>query len=224
MSASLEPQILLIDKPAGVTSHDVVGFLRRELRPLDESGKRLLVGHAGTLDPFATGLLIILVGAAAKAQAEFLGSDKRYQATIKLGTATDTGDLEGTVTAEAPIPPITKEQIERLFADWPSPFTQAVPAYAAAKIDGRKLYQYARSGQTPSRWPIRIGRAHDWSLDKIEPDTITFSVTVTAGCYIRSLGEQIAQQLGTVGHLTALRRLSSGSFSAQDALTLPELR
>lgn len=179
-----------------------------------------MVGHAGTLDPFATGLMIILVGDAVKAQAEFLGSPKRYQATIQLGQATDTGDLDGQITTEQSVPAFDRARLEDIIANWPSPFTQAVPAYAAAKIDGRKLYQYARSGQTPSRWPIRIARASDWSLDNIENNQITFSVTVTAGCYIRSLGEQIAKQLGTVGHLISLRRLSSGSFSVTDTISI----
>lgn len=217
--ATLEPQIILVDKPAGVTSHDLVAFWRRELRPLDDS-RRLLVGHAGTLDPFATGLMIILIGEAVKAQSDFLGSDKRYRATILLGTATETGDLEGRVIATAPIPQITDQQVRDLFADWPSPFTQAVPAYAAAKVDGRKLYEYARRGESPSRWPIRIARATDWTLDALTADQITFTVTVTAGCYIRSLAEQIATKLGTVGHLNALRRLRSGPFSIDDSLVL----
>lgn len=214
----LEPQIILVDKPTGVTSHDVVGFWRRELRPLHDG--KLLVGHAGTLDPFATGLLIILVGDAVKAQSEFLGSAKRYQATIQFGQATDTGDLEGSVTKESPIPNLTSGQITDLFAAWPSPFTQAVPAYAAAKIDGRPLYKYARAGQSPSRWPIRVCRATDWTLDDLAPDSLTFSVTVTAGCYIRTLAEQIADRLGTVGHLVALRRLTSGSLTALDAIEI----
>ena len=216
----LEPQLILVDKPAGVTSHDVVAFLRREFRSLDESGKRLLIGHSGTLDPFATGLMIILVGPAVKAQSEFLGSAKRYQATLQLGQATDTGDLDGQITTNQAVPPVTTEQIEKMFANWPSPFTQAVPAYAAAKIDGRKLYQYARQGQTPSRWPIRVARANDWQLNSLKDNEITFTVTVTAGCYIRSLAEAIAHRLGTVGHLTALRRLSSGSLSVDDALPI----
>lgn len=213
--------MILVDKPAGVTSHDLVAFWRRELRPLD-SGGRLLVGHAGTLDPFATGLMIIIIGDAVKAQSEFLGSPKRYQATILLGAATATGDPEGPVTTTAPIPTLTKKQLAGLFATWPSPFTQAVPAYAAAKVDGRKLYEYARRGESPSRWPIRIARATDWMLDELTADQITFSVTVTAGCYIRSLAEQIATKLGTVGHLVALRRLMSGSHSVTDAIPLPK--
>lgn len=218
---ALEPQIILVDKPAGITSHDVVFAWRRELRELDESGSRLLVGHAGTLDPFATGLLILVIGQAAKAQAEFMGSDKRYLTTLQLGAATDTGDLTGTVAKTAPVPSITKGQIEQAFQAWPSPFTQAVPAYAAAKVDGRKLYDYARRGDTPSRWPIRICRASDWQLEKWDPKTavLTFSVTVTAGCYVRALGETLAAKLGTVGHLTALRRLSGGSFSVEDAVS-----
>ena len=216
--SQLEPQIILVDKPAGVTSHDVVAFWRRELRPLHEG--KLLVGHAGTLDPFATGLLVILVGDAVKAQSEFLGSAKRYQATLHLGQATDTGDLDGVVTNEQPVPATTTEAIETIFSEWPSPFTQAVPAYAAAKIDGRQLYKYARAGQTPSRWPIRVCRATDWELHELNNNDLTFSVTVTAGCYIRSLAEQIAARLGTVGHLTSLRRLASGYLSVEDTISV----
>ena len=216
----LEPTLICVAKPSGVTSHDVVAFWRRELRPLQDS--RLLVGHCGTLDPLATGLLLIVVGKAVKAQDLFLHHDKSYRATILLGTETDTGDADGTVTAMKDVPQLTRAQIQTAAATLCGTHVQPVPLYAAAKVNGRKLYEYARAKQDPPWRPIRYSTITRFAITDYNKTTraINCEIDCNAGTYIRSVANQLAEKLGTVGHLTALTRTAIGEWTLTDALPL----
>lgn len=220
MTYELEPQIIVVDKPAGVTSHDVVAFWRRELRPLQS--ERLLVGHCGTLDPMATGLLLIVVGRAVKAQETFLRHDKMYNATIQLGTATDTGDADGAITHTVAVPKLTRNAIQHAATTLCGTHVQPVPLYAAAKVQGRKLYEYARKNIEPPWRPIRYSTISTFAVHNYDAtsQTITCTIACNAGTYIRSVAEILAEKLSTVGHLTALRRTTIGSWQINDVLPI----
>lgn len=221
----LEPQIILIDKPSGVTSHDVVAFWRGQLRPLHDG--RLLVGHCGTLDPIATGLLIVVVAGAVKAQSVFLHHAKQYEAAIQLGTLTDTGDVQGVVTASAAVPKLTLKQIKTAANTLLGTHVHPVPMYAAAKVKGKKLYEYARLNQEPPWRPIRYSTITLFQIDHydVNSHTITCTIACSAGTYIRSVAVMLAERLGCVGHLTALRRTAIGQWRVEDALPLsPDIR
>lgn len=216
----LEPQVILVNKPAKITSHDVVYFWRKELRGLQT--KRLLIGHAGTLDPFATGILIILVGKATKAQTEFMHQNKQYEATIQLGVQTDTGDLDGKVIKKEAAPKLKINAIKEVFNLLTGQQVQPVPLYAAAKVKGKKLYEYARKGEEPPFRPIRVVTIKNLEVIKYDPakSQLTIKVDCSAGTYIRALAEKIAEQLNTVGHLIALCRTESGNFKISDCLNI----
>lgn len=204
--------VLFIDKPAGPTSHDVVERLRRRLVP-----ER--VGHTGTLDPFATGLLVLAFNQATRLS-ELLGAgSKLYRAELALGQATDTGDRTGQVVAEAPVPELAAAAVTAALKAQEGQRMQAPPAYSAAKHQGRPLYAYARDGvqvQKPPR-PITVHRAE---LVALEPEAITFDMLCSRGTYVRTLGEELARALGSVGHLRALRRLASCPFTVEEAIGL----
>lgn len=194
--------ILLIDKPAGMTSHDVVNRIRR----IYHTRK---VGHAGTLDPMATGVLVIGIGKATKAL-QFLSADeKAYQCTLKLGEATTTYDAEGDVTEAVPF--TGYEHLEDVMAGFLGTSLQMPPLYSAIKVDGKKLYEYAREHQDVKVKPREI-TIHQLDIIAAEGPFITFYVRCSKGTYVRSLCVDIARQLGYPGHMTALRRMSSGSF------------
>lgn len=216
----LEPTLICVNKPSGVTSHDVVAFWRRELRPLQDS--RLLVGHCGTLDPLATGLLLIVVGKGVKAQSIFLHHDKSYSATILLGSETDTGDADGVITATQDVPQLTHQQIQNAATLLCGTHVQPVPLYAAAKVNGRKLYEYARAGQEPPWRPVRYSTITRFDITSYDPHTHTITCTIdcNAGTYIRSVAQQLAASLATIGHLTALERTAVGEWTLADALPL----
>ena len=204
--------ILLIDKPAGMTSHDVVEVVRRKL------GIRR-IGHTGTLDPMAQGLLVLLVGSATKHQRTLQLHDKTYEATLRLGMQTDTADADGTPMRQAPVPPLDRATIEGVLRGLTGRFSQIPPAYSAVKVGGRPAYWWARKRQpvTLTARPVEVIALSllDWT-----PETITFRTDCSAGTYIRSLGEAIAERLGTVGHINRLARLRVGHWSVQDARPL----
>lgn len=206
--------VLVVDKPAGLTSHDVVERLRRRFRP-----SRL--GHAGTLDPFATGVLVLAFNQATRLM-ELLGAgSKVYQASLLLGSCTDSGDLTGQITREASVPEISPEQAEAALAGLLGPRMQAPPAFSAAKHEGRALYSYARQGQVVEK-PARPITVYQASLDALEAGRIDFTLRVSRGTYLRSLGEDLAAALGTVGHLGALCRRASEPFSLAEAASLEQ--
>ena len=208
--------VLLVNKPSGVTSHDVVQVVRRKL-----SIRR--VGHTGTLDPMAEGLLILLVGPATKHQQALQAHEKRYEAAVRFGTQTDTGDATGQPVRTAPVPPLDQRRVAEVLASLQGPLDQTPPAYSAVKVKGKPAYWWARRHQTvilPSR------RVHLAELVMVgsEGETLTFRVRCSAGTYVRTLAESIADRLGTVGHLTRLVRLRIGDWTIDEAKSLAWIR
>ncbi len=201
--------MLLVNKPSGPTSHDAVQTVRRRL------GIRR-VGHTGTLDPMAEGLLILLIGSATRHQQALQGHDKLYEATMQLGTQTDTGDALGAAVRTAPVPPIDRGHVAALLASLQGPMTQVPPAYSAVKVQGRPAYWWARS-RRPVRLSARQVRLFECALVDADPSSVTFRVHCSAGTYVRTLAEEIAQRLGTVGHLTRLLRLRIGRWTLDEA-------
>ncbi len=209
--------VLLIDKPAGMTSRDVDNRIRRRV------GRKVRVGHAGTLDPFATGLLPILLGEATKLSAHLTGSRKTYLAELYLGARTDTGDCDGRVVEEAPVTTLVAEAIREAMAGLTGTVRQRVPAFSAVKVEGRRLHELARKGDLDGiELPERDIVVDAWRLASFAADRIVFEVDCSAGTYVRVLGEQLAGALGTLGHLVALRRLRSGNLRVEDALRLEQ--
>ncbi len=214
--------ILIIDKPAGITSHDVVNRVRRRL-----GTKR--VGHTGTLDPFATGVMVILVGQATRL-ARFLDKDeKEYEAVIRFGFETETGDATGSPkigTEETGDRAVEIGLLKRVLADLRGEISQVPPMYSAKKIDGRKLYELARRGETIERPAVRVNISRLELISTTggeEIDTATIRVTCSAGTYIRVLAEDIGRKAGSRAHLEALHRLRAGKFSIEESATLDEL-
>lgn len=203
--------LLLIDKPQDFTSNDVVALSRRILRTK-------CIGHSGTLDPMATGLLILLLERpATRLQEKFLKLPKVYQAELTLGTETDTWDAQGAVVNTLPVPPLTLKQIQAAAQTLTGKVRQQIPPFSAKKINGRKMYDLAREG-TPvqDRFnEIEIFSWTDWTFDGTRK--IGFTLHCSCGTYVRAMALMLARQLGTTGHLTALRRLSIGPFHVDQA-------
>ena len=206
--------LLLIDKPAGPTSHDVI----RQLRRL--SGIRR-IGHAGTLDPLATGLLLVCLGRATRLLEYLLDQPKRYEAAVRLGQSTDTFDAQGAIVAEKPVD-VTTRDIEEALERFRGPIVQYAPAYSAVKRDGVPLYKLARQGVQVER-PARVVTIYDLEMRSWQDPMLHLDVTCSSGPYIRSLADDLGNVLGCGGHISALRRLEVGTFSVEQALTLEEL-
>lgn len=206
--------ILLIDKPTGPTSHDVVGHVRRL------AGLRR-VGHAGTLDPLASGLLLLGLGPATRFLEYLVGLDKSYETTIRLGQATTTYDAEGELTAERPVTAGAAEVMGALDS-FRGPIRQHVPPHSAVKRDGRPLYERARRGETIDL-PERAVTIHALELLAYEPPLLRLGVVCSSGTYIRSLAHDLGAALGCGGHVSALRRVRIGRFSVAEALALDAL-
>lgn len=201
--------LLLVNKPRGVTSHDVVALLRRRIDLRQ-------VGHTGTLDPMAQGLLVLLLGAATKRQRELQGHEKTYDATLTLGTQTDTADATGLPLRQVDVPHLDAVQVSRVLESLVGPLSQTPPAYSAVKVRGKPSYWWARRHQPVAHAP-RTVQVFGLSLQGLTEQAVTFRVHCSAGTYIRTLGELIAERLGTVGHLTDLIRLQVGPWSLQGA-------
>lgn len=212
--------ILIIDKPTGWTSFDVVAKIRKTL------GVKK-VGHAGTLDPMATGVLVILVGSATKQSDTLLNQDKVYQATITFGQQTDTGDADGQVIDTDDASWLTQHDIEKVLPLLEGTRDQQVPAYSAVKIDGQKLYNLARSGKIVVDRPSREIIISCIQLDSFEPKgtqpIANLTVYCSKGTYIRVLAEEIADKLGTIAHLSELRRIQSGQYTIDQAITIDQV-
>ncbi len=205
--------LLIVDKPAGIGSTDVLRRLRRVLG-------RPKLGHGGTLDPFATGLLPVFLGEATRLTPFLHGVDKGYRAVLELGVATDTLDLEGQVTDRQPVDPeLDEAKIEACLRGFVGRIEQRVPAFSAVHVDGERLHRKARRGEIVER-PLREVLIRSLTLRSWAAPWLEFDVACSAGTYVRSLGEDIAAALGTVGHLHSLRRLSVGPFHADRALAL----
>src|SRR5438874_10739752 len=219
---------LIIDKPAGITSHDVVARVRKVI------GERR-VGHTGTLDPFATGVLVILVGRATRLAQFLSGAEKEYEAIIRLGYATDTGDATGRLTTETQsCTEVHRGAIEAAFASLRGEIEQTPPMYSAKKVGGRKLYELARRGEEIERRAVRVTvsvfevvgeEAGAWSR-RNEDGTcdVRARVVCSAGTYVRALAESAGERLRTGAHLAALRRTRAGQLRVEDAFTPEELQ
>jgi tRNA pseudouridine55 synthase len=207
--------ILLLDKPRGLSSNAALQRVRR----LHDGEK---AGHAGSLDPLATGMLPICLGEATKIAGDILAGAKRYRFTIALGARTATGDTEGEVIATAAVPVTTRAALEAVLKDFPGSRTQVPPMYSALKQGGAPLYRLARAGLTVERAarPIEL---YELSLLGLEPRSLELEASCSKGTYIRVLAEEIAAALGTVGHVTALRRLSVEPFGDEPMQTLESL-
>ena len=184
--------------------------------------KEKKVGHAGTLDPFAEGVLVLGTGPDTKKLTNIASAKKTYRANLNLGKATDTLDLDGKISAEAVVPELTKETIASVLASFIGTKEQIPPMYSAKHVNGQRLYKLARKNKTIERDPVMISIDQISLLDYTEP-VITFEVTCSKGTYVRVLGADIAEKLGTVGHLTALTRIRVGTYNIADETTIEEL-
>ncbi len=207
--------IININKPTGWTSFDVV----KKVRGITKEKK---VGHAGTLDPFAEGVLVLGTGPDTKKLTDITMANKTYRAELTLGKATDTQDRDGKISAEEVVPELTKEIIAAVLASFDGPQDQIPPMYSAKHVNGQRLYKLARKNKTVERAPVKISIDQISLLEYTDP-VISFNVTCSKGTYVRVLGADIAAKLGTVGHLTALIRTSVGSYHIADATTIEEL-
>src|SRR6202453_1529587 len=203
---------LLIDKPAGPTSHDVVDAIRSQFRIKK-------VGHCGTLDPNATGLLIIVLGRGTKLSEKLMSSDKVYEGTVKFGETTDSYDKDGELVSSLPVPPTDAEELNTLAAAFVGDQMQMPPMVSAIKKDGVPLYNLARKGIEVEREP-RLVHIYNFRFTEYAEPFGKFRVACTKGTYIRSLAHDLGQKLGCGAHLTALRRSASGKFDVADALPL----
>jgi len=207
--------IFLINKPQGLTSHDVVDVVRKKL------GMRR-VGHAGTLDPLAEGLLIILVGRATKLFPKFSSLDKQYEATLRLGVSTDTGDSGGRIIRSGNLEGITSEKIEAAFKKFEGEILQSPHPFSALRYKGKRLYQLARQGKLVNIAPRRV-KIFSLKIIKIELPFIDFFIHCSKGTYIRKLAEDIGDFLGCGAHITKIKRIKVGSFSLEKAANLEDI-
>ena len=207
--------VLLVDKPTDHTSHDVVARLRGKLQM-----KR--IGHAGTLDPAATGLLVMLVGKATKASQYLMSVEKEYTGTIKLGEVTNTQDADGEVMETRPVPELTAAQIETVLESFKGDQYQIPPMFSAIKIDGVPLYKRARKGEDVVREP-RFIRIMQYDMTRWESPELDFLVRSSKGTYVRTLAHDLGEKLGCGAHLKNLRRTASGELNVADALPLETL-
>src|SRR5213593_1795519 len=206
---------ILIDKPSGPTSHDVVDAIRRQFRIKK-------VGHCGTLDPNATGLLIIVLGRGTKLSEKLMGDDKVYEGTIKFGETTDSYDADGEVTASLPVPPLTLEQLNETAAQFIGDQMQTPPMVSAVKKGGVPLYKLARKGIEVEREP-RLVHIYSFRFSDYEEPLGHFRLACTKGTYVRTVAHELGQKLGCGAHLATLRRVVSGKFDVAQSLPMDEV-
>lgn len=207
--------ILLIDKPQGITSHDVVARLRKILQMKK-------IGHAGTLDPMATGLMIMLVGKATKLSQYLMSLSKEYTGTITLGTTTDSQDADGEVIETKPVPTLSADEVQTYMDGFLGDQYQTPPMFSAVKKDGVPLYKLARKGQTIAR-DARIIRVSDFELLRFDSPLIDFRILSSKGTYVRTIAHDLGQKIGCGAHLSALRRTQIDTFSVEESVTLETL-
>ncbi len=208
--------VLLVDKAAGMTSHDVVALVRRQLQIKK-------VGHCGTLDPIATGLLILTLGRGTKIQDLLMSEDKEYVGTLWLGQTTDTQDREGQIINERPVPELNEALVHEAFDRFRGDFYQMPPMVSAIKQGGVPLYKLARQGKNVEREP-RLVHVYRHSVDRIASPEIDFTVLCSKGFYVRTYAHDIGEALGCGAHLKELRRTRSGRFDLTRAVTVEEIR
>lgn len=215
LSAATPDGVLLVDKAEGMTSHDVVALVRRKL----EIKK---VGHCGTLDPIATGLLLLTIGRGTKIQDLLMSEDKVYTGTLTLGSSTSTQDRQGEVIETRPVPPLNEEQIRAAFEKFQGDFYQTPPMVSAKKLQGVPLYKLARQGKTVEREP-RLVHVYSHAINRVALPDIDFTVHSSKGFYVRTYAHEIGEALGCGAHLKDLRRTKSGRFDVDLAVSVAEL-
>lgn len=208
--------ILIVNKPEGLTSRDVVN----KLNTVFHTKK---IGHTGTLDPLATGVLVVAIGSYTKLVNELTSLNKEYIAEIKLGIKTDTGDITGNIIEENKIFNIELKDIINIFNEFPKEYEQSVPKYSAVKINGKKLYEYARQG-IEIELPKRIVNIYSLELLEFKNDIIKFKTKVSKGTYIRSLIEDLCEKLNICGTMSSLQRTKQGKFSIEDSCELEDVK
>ena len=208
--------VLLVDKAAGMTSHDVVALVRRQLQIKK-------VGHCGTLDPIATGLLILTIGRGTKIQDFLMSEDKEYSGTLLLGQITDTQDRAGQVIEERPVPDLDEAKVREAFDKFRGDFYQMPPMVSAIKQGGVPLYKLARQGKTVEREP-RLVHVYRYQIDRLAPPEIDFTVLCSKGFYVRTYAHDVGEELGCGAHLKELRRTRSGRFDLGRAVTVEEIK
>lgn len=206
--------LLLIDKPAGLSSHDVVLIARRAY------GQRS-IGHLGTLDPFATGLLVLLLGRSTRL-GNFLDIEpKVYEAVIRFGTETDSDDSTGVVTRTAPL--VAEENLRQEIAMLTGRISQVPPDYSAKSVDGERAYKAARRGTPIVQQPVQV-TVHSWETGELKGDSLPATITCSGGTYIRALARDLGRAVGSAAHLESLRRISMGSLNVRDAMSIEQLK
>jgi len=213
--------VILVDKPIGWTSFDVVAKIRGNLRRIT-GNKKIKVGHAGTLDPMATGLLIVLAGNMTKQQDSFMKKDKVYEAEVTLGARSDTDDGEGQIVETKGEARREKREVEKALKSFVGEIEQMPPQYSAIKLNGQKAYEIARKGEKAE---LKLRKVTINSIENIEVNgnLVRFSCHVSSGTYIRSLARDLGEKLGCGGYLSALRRTSIGEYSVDEALAVSDL-
>jgi tRNA pseudouridine55 synthase len=206
---------LLIDKPAGPTSHDVVALIRRQFQIKK-------VGHCGTLDPNATGLLIIVLGRGTKLSEKLMSDDKVYEGTIKFGESTTSYDVDGDLTASLPVPPLTLNDLNAAATEFVGDQMQTPPMVSAVKIDGVPLYKLARKGLEVER-EARLIHIYNFRFSEYQEPVARFRLACTKGTYVRTIAHELGQKLGCGAHLATLRRVVSGKFDLSKAVKLDEV-
>lgn len=215
-SETLLDGVLLVDKSPGMTSHDVVAIARRAL------GMKK-IGHCGTLDPLATGLLILVIGKGTKIQDLLMSEDKEYEGTIRLGETTNTQDADGDLLETQPVGDLSREEIDAAFGKFRGDFYQMPPMVSAIKKDGVPLYKLARQGKQVEREP-RFVHVYRYEVRSVDLPDVTFSVSCSKGFYVRTYAHDIGAELGCGGHLRLLRRTRSGRFTVERAVTIEDLK
>ncbi len=213
--------LLAVDKPADWTSFDVVNKIRGVLRKKYNT-KNIKVGHSGTLDPMATGLLLICTGKYTKELHHLTGLDKKYQGTITLGIETATYDAEGKVISTDPVPELSKNKLEEIFKNFIGEIDQHPPAYSAIKKDGKKLYELARAGKEVKTESRKVS-VYDIELLSFNSPILEFQIHCGSGFYVRSLAHDVGKEIGCGAHLSSLRRTAIGKYSIDNALRVEEM-
>lgn len=213
---SLPSGILIIDKAKDMTSHDVVAIARGAL-------KIRKIGHCGTLDPMATGVLVLLINKATKLQDRLMANDKIYDGTLTLGVTTDSQDAEGDVVETKPVPDISQQELSDVFTKFTGAFEQIPPMVSAIKKDGVRLYKLARQGKVVERKP-RAVEVKDHSIHRFESPEVDFTVNCTKGFYVRTYAYDIGEEIGCGAHLSALRRTHSGKFDLSRSIPAMDLK
>jgi tRNA pseudouridine55 synthase len=215
-SSATPDGVLLVDKAAGMTSHDVVALVRRRLQIRK-------VGHCGTLDPLATGLLLLTLGRGTKIQDLLMAEDKEYSGTMMLGVTTSTQDKDGEMIERCEVPPLEEKMIRAAFEKFRGDFYQTPPMVSAIKQAGVPLYKLARQGKTVEREP-RLVHIYRYSIDRVTLPEIDFTVVCSKGFYVRTYAHDIGAELGCGAHLYSLRRVKSGRFDVASAITVDDIK